>query len=318
MHAHSPDHDHHGHRPGPRGHDHAHAPKDFGRAFAIGAVLNFAYIVLEVFLGLAAHSLALVADAGHNLSDALGLLLAWVAAVLSAQKPTERHTYGYRRSSILAALLNSLFLLVALGGVAWEAVHRFWAPAPVNGPTVIAVAAAGIVVNGLTAWLFMAGQKHDLNARSAFLHMAGDAAVSAGVVVAGIVIAVTGWTWLDPAVSLAIAALIVVSTWGLLRDSVNLSMDAVPPEIDPREVQALLSRLPGVREVHDLHVWAMSTTETALTAHLVVPDYQGQEELLRQAVQGLHEAFEIRHVTLQVERGEQRCPLADEGTKMRT
>jgi cobalt-zinc-cadmium efflux system protein len=263
---------------------------------------------------LAAHSLALLADAGHNFSDALGLLMAWGAAVISAQKPTERHTYGYRRSSILAALLNSLFLLVALGAVAWEAVRRFWAPAPVNGPTLIAVAAAAIVVNGGTAWLFMAGQTHDLNVRSAFLHMAGDAAVSAGVVVAGITIAFTGWAWLDPAVSLAIAALIIVSTWGLLRDSLNLSLDAVPPGIEPREVRVLLSRLPGVREVHDLHVWPMSTTETALTAHLVVPDYQGQEDLLREAVRRLHEAFEIRHVTLQVERGEQRCPLADEGT----
>ena len=311
MHAHNHAHDH---GPAPNGHGHAHAPKDFGRAFAVGAGLNLAYIVLEVILGLAAHSLALVADAGHNLSDALGLLMAWGAAALSSQKPTARHTYGYRRSSILAALFNALFLLVALGAVAWEAVRRFWEPAPVSGPTVIAVAAVGIVVNGVTAWLFMAGQKGDLNVRGAFLHMAGDAAVSAGVVVAGLLIAFTGWAWLDPAVSLAIAALIVVGTWGLLRDSVHLSMDAVPPGIDPAKVQALLSRLPGVREVHDLHVWPMSTTETALTAHLVVPDYRGEEDLLREAAHGLHEAFEIRHVTLQVERGERRCPLAEEGT----
>ncbi|MBV9998084.1 MAG: cation transporter [Verrucomicrobia bacterium] len=295
-------------------HAHAHPPKDFGYAFAIGAGLNLVYILVEVILGLAAHSLSLVADAGHNLSDALGLLVAWGAAALSAQKPTARHTYGYRRSSILAALFNALFLLVALGAVAWEAVHRLWAPRAVNGPTVIAVAAAGIVVNGVTAWLFRAGREHDLNVRGAFLHMAGDAAVSAGVVVTGVVIAWTGWTWLDPAVSLVITALILIGTWGLLRDAVHLSMDAVPPGIDPAKVQALLSRLPGVQEVHDLHVWPMSTTETALTAHLVVPDYQGQEDLLRAAAQGLHAAFEIRHVTLQVERGEERCPLAEEGT----
>jgi cobalt-zinc-cadmium efflux system protein len=311
MHSHHPPHDHdHGHAPG----GHSHAPKDFGRAFAIGAGLNVACILMEVIFGLGAHSLALVANAGHNLSDVLGLLMAWGATALSAQKPTARHTYGYRRSSILAALFNALFLLIALGAVAWEAVRRFGEPAPVHGPTVIAVAAAGIVVNGLTAWLFMAGQKEDLNVRAAFLHMAGDAAVSAGVVVAGIVIAFTGWMWLDPAVSLAIAALIVVGTWGLLRDSVNLSMDAVPPGIDSGKVRTFLSELPGVHEVHDLHVWPMSTTETALTAHLVVPEYQGEEGLLHAAAEALHDRFEIRHVTLQVERDKRSCPLADEGT----
>jgi cobalt-zinc-cadmium efflux system protein len=295
-------------------HAHAHASRGFGHAFTLGAGLNLAYILVEVILGLAAHSLSLVADAGHNLSDVLGLLVAWGATALSTQKPTARHTYGYRRSSILAALFNAVFLLVALGAVTWEAVHRLWAPAVVNGPIVIAVAAAGIVVNGVTAWLFRAGREHDLNVRGAFLHMAGDAAVSAGVVVTGVVIAWTGWTWLDPGVSLVIAALILVGTWGLLRDAVQLSMDAVPPGIDPAKVQALLSRLPGVQEVHDLHVWPMSTTETALTAHLVVPDYQGQEDLLRAAAHGLQGTFEIRHVTLQIERGEQRCPLAEEGT----
>lgn len=218
-------------------HAHDHTPKDFGHAFAIGAGLNFAYILVEVILGLAAHSLSLVADAGHNLSDALGLLVAWGAAALSAQKPTARHTYGYRRSSILAALFNALFLLVALGAVAWEAVHRLRVPgAVVNAPTVIAVAAAGMVVNGVTAWLFHAGQEHDLNVRGAFLHMAGDAAISAGVVVTGAVIAWTGWAWLDPAVSLVITVL--VGTWSLLQDAVHPSMDAVPPGSD-RQVRRL-------------------------------------------------------------------------------
>lgn len=303
----------HNHDAGHRQDGHGHPPADFGRAFAIGAGLNLAYIVVEVILGLAAHSLALVADAGHNLSDALGLAMAWGASVLSSQKPTARHTYGYRRSSILAALFNALFLLIALGAVSWEAMRRFWEPAPVSGPTVIVVAAAGIFINGLTAWLFMAGRKQDLNVRGAFLHMAGDAAVSAGVVLTGLIIAVTRWDWVDPAVSLAIAALILVGTWSLLRDSVRLSMDAVPPGIDPAKVHALLRRLPGVREVHDLHVWPISTTETALTAHLVVPDYLGEEDLLRMAAHELRQAFEIRHVTLQVERGEWRCFSAEEG-----
>ncbi len=295
-------------------HEHAHAPKDFGRAFALGAALNVAFIAVEVVFGLAAHSLALVADAGHNLSDVLGLLMAWGAAVLSRRKPTVRHTYGFRKSSILAALGNALFLLVALGAVAWESIRRFWEPTVVNGGTVMAVAAAGIVVNGATALLFLSGRKGDLNVRGAFLHMVGDAAVSAGVVVAGIVIAFTGWAWLDPAVSLVIVALIVVGTWGLLRDSVYLSMDAVPPGIDPGAVQRFLGDLPGVREVHDLHVWAMSTTETALTAHLVVPGHHRGDELLHRACEGLHKRFEIRHATLQIERGEAECPLAAEGS----
>ena len=299
--------------PDPHEHEgHNHGPKSFGRAFAIGTALNGGFILAEVVLGLSAHSLALVADAGHNLSDVLGLMMAWGAATLSAQPPTARHTYGFRRSSVLAALFNALFLLVALGAVAWEAVRRFGNPAPVNGPTVIAVAAAGIVVNGVTALLFMSGRKRDLNLRAAFLHMAGDAAVSAGVVVAGLVIAGTGWVWLDPTVSLAIAALIVVSTWGLLRDSVNLSLDAVPSGIDPAKVRDFLSRLPGVREVHDLHVWPMSTTETALTAHLVAPDYRGEDTLLHEAAHGLQETFGIGHVTLQVERSNHRCHLASD------
>ncbi|MBV9491692.1 MAG: cation transporter [Verrucomicrobia bacterium] len=300
------------HRPFPAAHDHhahPHAPGDFGRAFAVGTALNVAYIVAEVVLGVAAHSLSLLADAGHNLSDVLGLLMAWGAATLSTQRPTLRHTYGYRRSSILAALFNGLFLLVALGGVTWEALRRFGQPAEVNGGTVIAVAAAGIAVNGVTALLFMAGRKGDLNVRAAFVHMVGDATVSAGVVLAGVAIAFTGWWWLDPAVSLVIVAIIFLGTWGLLRSAIDLSMDAVPEGIDSAKVRACLHQLPGVRDVHDLHIWPMSTTETALTAHLVVPNYSGDEALIRGAIHAL-EAFGIEHVTLQVERGEHSCHLA--------
>ena len=275
----------------------------------MGTALNVAYIVAEVVLGVAAHSLSLLADAGHNLSDVLGLLMAWGAATLSTQRPTLRHTYGYRRSSILAALFNGLFLLVALGGVTWEALRRFGQPAEVNGGTVIAVAAAGIAVNGVTALLFMAGRKGDLNVRAAFVHMVGDATVSAGVVLAGVAIAFTGWWWLDPAVSLVIVAIIFLGTWGLLRSAIDLSMDAVPEGIDSAKVRACLHQLPGVRDVHDLHIWPMSTTETALTAHLVVPNYSGDEALIRGAIHAL-EAFGIEHVTLQVERGEHSCHLA--------
>jgi cobalt-zinc-cadmium efflux system protein len=294
-------------------HEPQHAPKDFGRAFALGAALNVIYIVAEVILGVAAHSLALLADAGHNLSDVLGLLMAWGAAALSTQRPTVRHTYGYRRSSILAALFNALSLLVALGAVAWEALRRFRQPAEVNSSIVIGAAAVGIAVNGVTAFLFMSGRKQDLNVRAAFLHMVGDAAVSAGVVLAGIIIAFTGWWWLDPAVSLAIVVIIFLGTWGLLRGSINLSMDAVPEGIDPAKVRECLHRLPGVRDVHDLHIWPMSTTETALTAHLVVPGYSGDETLIRGATRALEEQFGIQHVTLQVERGDQECRLAPDG-----
>ena len=285
-------------------HDHAghdHAPADFGRAFAIGVALNTAYVALETIFGLLSGSLALLADAGHNLSDVLGLLLAWGAAWLAKRRPTASRTYGYKRGPILASLANAVILLIAIGAIAVEAIQRLMTPEPVVTGTIIWVAAAGVLVNGGTAWLFMSGRRHDINIRGAFLHMAADAGVTVGVIVAALVIQATGWQWLDPATSLAIAAVILVGTWGLLRDSVNLAMDAVPPGIDPADVERTLRALPGVTEVHDLHIWAMSTTETALTAHLVRPDPAHDQDLLQQAAQQIHHRFGIAHPTLQLE-----------------
>lgn len=279
-----------------------HAPANHNAAFAWGVGLNLAFVVAEAAFGLLAGSLALLADAGHNLSDVLGLLLAWGAAYLATLPTTDRRTYGWRRSSILAALANALLLVAAVGAIAWEAVHRFGDPGPVAGWTVIAVAAVGTVVNTVTALLFKSGRKGDLNVRGAFLHMAADAGVSLGVVGAGFVILFTGWQWIDPAVSLLIVVVILVGTWGLLRDSFNLAMDAVPPEIDPSAVERYLNDLPGITAVHDLHIWPMSTTETALTAHLVKPDPAGDDELLAKISRGLHDDHGIEHATLQWER----------------
>lgn len=249
--AHDHDHDHGSAR------GHAHATKDFGKAFAIGITLNLAFVATEAVYGWLANSLALLADAGHNLSDVLGLVLAWGATVLVRRLPTKRRTYGLRRSSILASLINAVLLLLAVGAIAWEAIGRFRHPEPVAGGTVMAVAAVGIVINGITAWLFATGSKTDVNIRGAFLHMAADAAVSLGVVLAALAMLATGWHWLDPAVSLAIVVVITLGTWGLLRDSVNLAMDAVPAHIDPAAVEDFLANLPGVVAVHDLHIWAM-------------------------------------------------------------
>ena len=282
-------------------HGHHHGPVDYGRAFAIGVALNLGFVALEFFYGTLSHSLALVADAGHNLSDVLALFLAWGAAVLTRRRPTRTHTYGMRRTSILAALFNALLLLVAIGAIGWEAVRRLMNPGPVEGETVIWVALVGIVVNTATALMFMRGREHDINIRGAFLHMAADAGVSLGVVLAGFAILATGWTWLDPVVSLAIVAVIFIGTWGLLKDSVNMALDAVPEGINLAEVKDYLGGLPGVAEVHDLHVWPMSTTETALTAHLVIPDYQGGDTLLNTTASELHDRFGIEHTTLQVE-----------------
>ncbi len=297
------DHDHgHGHHHGIGGHQ--HAPANFGRAFAIGIALNLAYVLGEAFYGVAAHSLALLADAGHNLGDVLGLAGAWLASVLGKRRPGGRYTYGLRRSSILAALGNAVVLLVVTGGIAWEGIRRLMEPEPTGGFVIMAVAAVGIVVNGVTAFLFMSGRKDDLNIKGAFLHMASDALVALGVVVAGAVILWTGWLWLDPAISLVISAVIVAGTWGLLRDSVNLALDAVPPGVDQERVSAFLRDLPGVAEVHDLHIWGMSTTETALTAHLVRPGAQLDDELLHHAAEELKEHFGIGHATFQVENGQ--------------
>jgi cobalt-zinc-cadmium efflux system protein len=281
---------------------HAHAPATFGRAFAIGTTLNVGYVIVQVIFGIAAHSLALVADAGHNLGDVLGLVLAWWASYLTKKPPTDQRTYGMRRSSILAALANAIFLLIAVGGISWEAIRRFGDKSTVAGWTVIWVAALGVIINLVTALLFQAGRDRDLNVRGAFLHMAADAAVSFGVVVAGIVILFTGWHWLDPTVSLLINGIIVYGTWGLLRDSFNLAMDAVPPGLNLGDVRRYLQSIPAITDAHHLHVWALSTTETALTVHLVKPDPSDDDGLLRRINHELTERFGIGHATIQFER----------------
>jgi cobalt-zinc-cadmium efflux system protein len=299
-HDHSHAHDHAGH---------SHAPKDFGWAFAIGATLNSAFVIAELIFGYAANSLALISDAVHNLSDVFSLLLAWGASWLAGRRPTDTHTYGYRRASILAALFNAGLLLVAVGGIAVEAVYRLREPAEVASWTVVWVAALGILINGGTALLFMRGRHGDLNIRGAYLHMAADASVSLGVVIAALLIMATGWLWIDPAISLGIAAVVLVSGWGLMRDSVNLALDAVPRGIELAEVREFLRDLDGVSEVHDLHIWAMSTNETALTAHLVRP--AGHDDaFLHHVCAELSHRFKIHHATLQVEVSSATCRLA--------
>jgi cobalt-zinc-cadmium efflux system protein len=304
--AHDDDHDeYHGHG----GHG---APTDFGRAFAIAAALNIALVVTQVVFGVLANSVALIADAGHNLGDVLGLLLAWGAHGMARWEPTHRYTYGFRSASILAALFNGIVLMVATGAIAWEALRRLADTTDVGGVTVMIVAAVGIVVNGASAWLLMAGRRGDLNVRGAFLHLLGDAAISFGVVVAGAVIYATGWNRLDPLASLVISVLIVWGTWGLLRESVMMSLAAVPEGIDRSRVEDYLRSLPGVTEVHDLHIWAMSTTETAMTAHLVRPGAGLDDRLLHDICHELDRRFRISHATLQVEAGdtEHACRLA--------
>lgn len=291
---------------------HTHTPKDFGRAFAIGVALNFGFVVAEVLFGILAHSLALIADAGHNLGDVLGLVLAWVASILAKTAPTIRRTYGLRSSSILAALFNSVFLLVSVGGIVWEAIRRFGVPVEVAGKTVIYVSLVGIAINTATALMFLSGRKGDLNIRSAFLHMTADAAVSAGVVLAGIAIVFTGLHWIDPVVSLMIAAVIVWATWELLRESLNLALQAVPKTIDLGEVREYLAGLPNVTTVHDLHIWPMSTTETALTAHLEMPTGSPGDQFLHEICEHLHNRFGIEHSTIQIEQNAECCSLAPE------
>jgi len=301
-HGHDQGHGHaHGHAHGP-GHHH-HAPKDFGRAFAIGTALNLGFVLVEAGAGLLTHSLALLADAGHNLSDVLGLVLAWGAATLAKRAPSGRHTYGLRKGTILASLTNAALLLAATGAIAWEAVRRFAAPTPVESGPVMIVAAIGIAINTATALMFMRGSKDDLNVRGAFLHMAADAAVSAGVVIAAFLMMLTGWLWLDSVTSLLIVAVIVLGTWGLLRDSLDMAMDAAPRGIDPGKVRDWLAARPGVIEIHDLHIWAMSTTETAMTAHVVRPAGEDNDQFLHDACADLARQFKIGHVTLQIEHG---------------
>jgi cobalt-zinc-cadmium efflux system protein len=286
---------------------------DFGRAFAIGVFLNTGFIVAEVIFGLLSHSLLLLADAGHNLGDVMGLLMAWAASNLARRNATERFTYGLRRTSVLAALFNAILLLVGIGAIAAEAIRRISRPEPVLGQTMIWVAAVGVVVNGVTAWMFAGGRKGDLNIRGAFLHMAADAAVSAGVVLAGIVILRTGWSLLDPISSLIIVAIILIGTWGLLRDSINLVLDAVPRGIDPGAVKSFLEQLPGVAAIHHLHVWGLSTTETACTAHVVKREPQLDDQLLKEIARELHDRFGIEHTTIQFEwRDGPDCPTEHE------
>jgi cobalt-zinc-cadmium efflux system protein len=291
------------------GYHHNHGPTHYNRAFLIGLVLNLGFVLIEAGTGLMIHSLALLADAGHNLSDVLGLLLAWGASWLGQRPPTQRYTYGLRGSSILAALFNAILLLLAMGGVAWEALRSLPNPNPVPGGTVIGVALVGVVINTITALLFMGGRKQDLNIRGAFLHMAADALVSLGVVLAGVAIVLTGLVWFDPVVSLIIVAVVSVGTWGLLRDSFNLAIHAVPLGIEPLAVRTYLLELPEVAEVHDLHIWSMSTTGIALTAHLVIPAGHPGDCFLTQVTQDLHDRFGIEHTTLQVETGIAACPL---------
>ena len=295
---------------------HNHVPASFDRAFAIGIGLNVAFVVAEVVYGMRAGSLALLADAGHNFGDVLGLVLAWAGSLLARRGPTPRRTYGLRRFSILAAIANAGFLLIAVGAITVEAIARFRNPEPVATGTVVIVAAIGILINSGTALGFMRGRRHDLNIRGAFLHMMGDAAASAGVVVAGLAIGVTGWLWLDPMVSLLLVALITWTTWGLAKDSLNLALDAVPPNIDPGAVHDLLARLDGVVEVHDLHIWGMSTTDVALTAHLVRPCAGGEDAVIAAACGLLRDRFGIAHATLQLERGlaMHPCELAAPGS----
>ena len=304
MHQHQHDGHHHG------AHHHG-TPKDFGTAFAIGTALNAAFALAELAVGFVANSLALMSDGVHNASDVLCLLLAWGAARLAAARPTASRTYGYGRASILAALANAALLFAATGAIATEAVRRLFAPEPLASGLVVAVAALGMAVNAATALLFMRGRHHDLNIRGAFLHMAGDAAVSLGVVVAALLIGLTGWLWLDPAASLAVVAAILLTTWGLTRDALNLALDAVPASIDRHAVEAYLAGLPGVAEVHDLHIWSMSTKEIALTCHLVIPGGRPDDGFLRDLAHDLKREFGIGHPTVQIETdAEVTCPLA--------
>ncbi|MFC0685652.1 cation diffusion facilitator family transporter [Novosphingobium clariflavum] len=306
-HGHDHGHHHHGHSHG-HGHDHGHhhghhhsLPANVGRAFAVAVSLNLAFVIAEAAAGYLSDSMALLADAGHNLSDVLSLLLAWAASVLASRPPTERFTYGLKSSSILAAIANAALLWVAIGAILVETIRRFAEPAPVTGMTMIVVAAIGIAVNALSALLFAKGSKDDLNLRAAFVHLMADAAVSAGVVIAGVVILFTGWTVVDPIASLVITAVIAWSSWSLLRESLRMGMMAVPESIDIAAVRAFLESRAGVAQVHDLHVWPMSTTETALTAHIVMPGGQPGDDFLHTLAHDLDHRFKIGHPTIQIE-----------------
>lgn len=290
----------HGHPSGGHGHHHG-PPADPGRAFGLGIALNVAFVIAEAIAGVIADSTALLADAAHNLGDVLGLAMAWGAVALSRRRRTARRTYGFRRTTIVAGLANAVLILLAVGGVSWEAIQRIGRPSPVDGGLVALVAVAGVVVNTAAALLFARGRERDVNRRGAFLHLMADAAVSAGVVVAGLIVWRTGWNWLDPVASIAISLVILGSTIGLLREALDLLLDAVPAHIDPQAVETYLAGLPGVQQVHDLHIWPMSTTDVALTAHLVV-QWDGRSPMLvRDAAHEIEHRFGIAHATIQLE-----------------
>lgn len=295
-------HHHHDHGHG-HGHHHHGDPVNHGRAFAIAIVLNAIFVAVEFGYGFLANSTALMADAGHNLSDVLGLMLAWGAAILAKREPSRRYTYGLRSSSMLASLFNGMLLMAACGAIAFEAVLQLIHPEPVHGQTVSVVAAIGIAINGFSAWLFMAGSKDDINIRGAYLHLAADAAISLGVLISGLAVAYTGWSWLDPVVSLGIVVLIVLSTWSLLKESLRMMMAAVPDKVDAAKVEQFLRGQAGVTEVHDLHIWSMSTTETALTAHLVMPGGYVGDAAMDDIARRLRDDFSVHHSTLQMEQG---------------
>jgi cobalt-zinc-cadmium efflux system protein len=285
-------------------HHHHHVRLNYNRAFAVGVTLNVVFVLVEVFYGLVADSLALLTDAGHNLSDVMGLLLAWGATALAARRPSARRTYGYSRATILASLASGLLLLVAVGAIAWEAIGRFVQPVVPAGTTIMVVAGIGVVINTATALMFIRGKDKDLNIRGAYLHMAADAAVSLGVLISGAIIWKYGFAWVDPLISLVIAGVILLSTWDLMRDSANLAVDAVPRNVDPDRVRAFLASQAGVTDLHDLHIWAMSTTDTALTAHLVMPVVPQEDAFLHRITAQLHDQYGIQHATIQIERGD--------------
>jgi cobalt-zinc-cadmium efflux system protein len=280
---------------------HHHGPGNYNRLFALGVALNLVYVAVEAGFGFAVDSLALLADAGHNLSDVLSLLLAWGAVWLAGRAPTTRRSYGFRRITVLASFTSGVLLLLTMGAIAWEAIERLNDPRPVNGGVMMVVAAVGVMINTATALLFMRDRKHDLNIRGAFLHMAADAVISLGVVVAGGLILLTGWLWLDPVISLLVVLVILLATWGLLKESVNLLLDSVPVQIDPLEIEAWLRRAPGVSDLHDLHIWSVSTTDVVLTVHLIMPELPRDDRFLSNLRAELFERFTIGHSTVQIE-----------------
>lgn len=293
-------------------HNHSYNHTDYSKAFLFGILLNTAYIFVEALTGFFIHSMALIADAGHNFSDVLGLILAWGASYLAGKSPTSERTYGMRKSTILAALFNGILLFVAVGAITVESIRKIIYPTNVEGDLMMIVAGAGVVINGLTAWLFFKGRHNDLNIKGTFLHMAADTGVSLGVVAAGLIISLTGYRWIDPAISILIVVVISIGTWGLLKESFYLSMDAVPKGINIADVKKYLESIEGVEDVHDLHIWGMSTTETALTSHLVIPGKKIEDHLLEKICKDLHEKFGIEHPTIQIEKSGQSSNCSSE------